>query len=90
MSPAANITTFDVRLAPDELDSAETLIARLQVMFPAMSIDDAIDFIFRCGLLHLHDQAVVALDSAQAASPKGLCISSGQISSPIAAQGVRA
>ena len=57
----SNITTLDVRLSPHNFDRAEKLIAHVQSMFPAMTVDDAVDFIFHVGMLQLFDQHVLSL-----------------------------
>lgn len=54
-------TTLDVRLSPGEFEKTERLIECLQRAYPAMTIDDAIDFIFRVGVLNLCDQSVLNL-----------------------------
>lgn len=55
--------TLDVRLSSHNFDRAEKLIEHLQSIFPAMTVDDAVDFIFHVGMLHLGDQNVLALDA---------------------------
>lgn len=64
------ITTLEVRLSPHNFDRAEKLIAHVQSMFPTMTIDDAVDFIFHVGMLQLFDQRDISL-AAQADAPFG-------------------
>lgn len=59
----SDIMTLDIHLTLREFDRAEQAIERLQSFYPAMTVDDAVDFIFRVGMLYLCDQNVVALDA---------------------------
>lgn len=63
----SHFTLIDVRLTPQELEITEQIVQILQGTIPAMTIDDALDAIFRAGMNRLVDKTIDALSSRRPA-----------------------
>lgn len=64
MNSLANATTFDIRLRPAEFELAAKTIELIQVVEPALSVDDALDAIFITGLRTITAEVQSAIDKA--------------------------